>query len=112
MTDYTDIIDMLEKADRPYEGIDDEITTRIGYPHKDWTAHLDAAMALVERQLRPQHPCMTIQSKIVYSGDRKPYCFYEITWPAHERQGRSHTPAIALLIALFKALQAQEAEPA
>lgn len=127
---YADIIERLEKATGPDRELDAviklavaghmiadgaEVTNVIavvgGHLNDEppaFTASIDAAIALVERMLRPDHPGMTVNLDGVYSGDHS-YWYAEITWPSSERRGLAHTPASALLRALFRALQ-QEAE--
>lgn len=71
-----------------------------------YTASLDAAVALVERVLRPLHPCMTVNLRGFFDTASHPgWWRAEITWPSYERVGHAPAPAIALLIAALKALQ-------
>lgn len=121
MTDHADILRRLEAAKGADREIDRAILRYLGFTWRGmdywnedrvvwkgatfFTHSLDAAIALVERKLRHAHPQMTANLKGIYSGDRV-YWYAEITWPSTEHQGRGTTPALALLIALFRALEA------
>ena len=127
MSKYEDIINHLEKAEGPSHEIDAIIVSMDGFQIKrernrawrygdrntqkwynipSYTASLDAAVALVERML----PGWTIAN--IGQDDGK-------TWHAELRKGHKTSystvklagaavSAIALLLALFRALQAQE----
>lgn len=73
-----------------------------------YTASLDAAVALVERLglqwLRKSLDTMTVYRQFTPEQDVRKY------WPEHH-EAAGATPAIALLIALLRALSSQSQEP-
>lgn len=71
-----------------------------------YTASIDAVVALIERELHPEHPCMTVSLRGVYSGADK-WWKAEITWPSYERHGRGTSEAGALLAAFLRAIEAR-----
>lgn len=133
MTDYTDIIDRLEKADGPSRELnlaifrlfhpeyDGYVEGRGGLVHPNdstdmrelsnvrwpaYTASLDAAVALVERMLPGW-------AKGVDDGPETHLAFvdtndYSVRMFGARHTAEASTASIALLIAMFKALQAQE----
>lgn len=133
-----DLIERLEKASGRDRGLDADIYAHfeipkeragrididhtngvVGWWPKDapyesavdvprYTASLDAAVALVERVLRPDHPHMTISLRGTLGTGR--YWQAEITWPSHEKRGHSSEPAIALCLALLRAKEARAEE--
>lgn len=116
---HADLIARLEKLEGPDCEVDTAIM-EIADPsfvgsllrHADpFTASLDAAVALVERVLRPLHPCMTVNLRGFFDTASHPgWWRAEITWPSYERVGHAPSPAIALLIAALKALQEKHNE--
>lgn len=79
------------------------LSVRINCP--SFTASIDAALALVERVLRPEHPGMTIELRFVWnSHDDRGWCRAEITWPSHEFIGHASSGPLAMIEALLQAL--------
>lgn len=118
MTDLPTLIKKLEEAEEGSHALDVEIYCRVygslhegphshGHPVPAYTTSLDAIVGLVESELLPLHPGMTVTQRVIY-GARGPYCYAEITWPSHERQGRAKTAPLALCLAFARALQQRE----
>ena len=129
MTAITDLMARVEKAEGPDREIDEDLFAALIDTHgvptdvafllegaPRYTASLDAAVALVERML-PELWEWSVRS------DSRGYSAADIHMPPpaegeywlkeHSRQPNTHpgfapTPALALLLALLRALQAQE----
>jgi hypothetical protein len=114
MSKFADVIARLEKAEGPDRGIDGAIAMALGLmPSGDrYTASIDAAIALVERMLPGWR--WSIGTELAedfktteYGGNIYPF---EQPFPAElDTYGYSQANApIAILLALFRALDAQE----
>ena len=112
MSKYADIIARLEKADGPDRGIDGAIAMVLGLmPNGDrYTASIDAAIALVERMLplhsiQIDHECRKRTS--IYKDDGFAMCSKPSSWLSY---ADAPTAPLAILLALFRALDAQETQ--
>ena len=124
--DLSALIERVEKATGPDRGLSCAIGSFFGwqFEHKDgawnkrpdvvftlglpdYTASLDAALELVEQQMAIEWPQYEVNARMIRSGDEW-FHYWEITVPSREFQGRSKTPALALLQCLLRALQSQQ----
>lgn len=113
MSQYADIIERLEKATGPDGDLDLDIINLIDPPvarhsamHQPYTASLDAAISLVDRMLPGWHWSL-------YDTDGLGRRNAQIEPPEYSSEpfdGLGQTIAIALLLALFRALEV-EAKP-
>ena len=121
MTDYTDIITRLEAAggaDRELDGailnaLFSDARLWIGESRdygarrsSDFTASLDASLALVSEKLPGWFWKAGYNPRMAESGRY----WFEVQCPARDiyREAAAPTPSLAVLLALFKALQGEE----
>jgi hypothetical protein len=111
MTDYTSIIERLERATGADRELDIAVARCFEVPanvHRDWTPRysesIDAAVALVGKLLPDA------LWKTGHYGDEKPGLFLACVMPFGPGifEGASSSPAIAILLSLFRSLSAKE----
>ncbi len=107
---HSDLIAKLEALDGPSREVDGEIATDVdGFDHlvPKYTASLDATVALVERAL----PGSSWEARRTGFGNGQASVWYPMEQPRPGttiRADHKSSPAIALLIAALKALEARD----
>lgn len=118
MSKYADIIERLEKATGPDPHLDSAIYfalfETLSFP--SYTSSLDAAIALVERMLPGggriiEKSRLTISEPLYSASLYDSYMMTGIPTNVIAEGEHEHCEAIALLIALFCALESQEVQP-
>lgn len=121
MTDLADLIARVEAATGPARVLDRILFETLGTPSRErlgrghapeFTASVDAALALIERALPLGYPSLYrnyLPER--YDGEAKEWsCDLSIVGgsaPYNVFEAEAHTPALALIAALLKALEPQ-----
>ena len=108
MTDISELRERVEKATGPDRELDEALRVHFRYPPKPWnyTASIDAALALVER-VRPG--CWYVMAKGRLT-DAEPLYGCELLRGGTDEQlaiSEGHTQPVAILSALLLSLQSE-----